>query len=135
MALFEAALYILAAGALAWVGYEQRRSVRRLGNGVSVALTALTDAASNPPGTHDATDLDARRAIEELKIKLGALERLMNDLDESTERRFRRMSARARRADDAEAEQEEALQGQFPFRTAAESGPGPNPRRMLRRQR
>lgn len=130
--------YALVAVLVALAGYWQRESAKKLGNGVQEGLGAMSELARNLPlatTTPDTAGLVAE--LGELRQQLVNLQRQMNDLDDSTERRFRRISARARRAegeDDAEEPPQLTLPGGLGARPTPAAAPA-HPPRLVRRQR
>lgn len=107
-----AVLYIVGTVARVLSGHWQSE---RLGEQLAAHHEALV-ALSNAPGTDSAT-------IAELRRELSALSAQVNDVDERAEARYRRLTARARRAEPGE-EEEAPTRPPFPLggRPAATNG-------------
>lgn len=100
-------LYILGALVLIGSSYLHARTGKTLATVSRQQPDLLRELVGYLPESRG-TDPQLLERLEELDLRLRNLTRSMADLDESTERRFRRMSARARRADSLETEAEES---------------------------
>lgn len=99
-------LYIFGAFLMLGAGYVTKRAGNTLSDVQRQTPELLRELITYLPSTTGADPAIAAK-IEELDRSVRHLQRLMTDLDESTERRFKRLQARARR-EELSGEEEEA---------------------------
>lgn len=139
------ALQILGVIVLLAAAFLQRRSASTLRDVKDTTPQLLEQLATYLQATPSSSAADQAR-IDELERVVAHQRRMIDDLDESTSRRFKRLQARARRdepEDDDEAEPappppRDFRQQAFPFMTSppaspADSGPPPNAMPRLER--